>query len=307
MTQEKNKNSKKPLTRPAFEMSTEKLMEYLGQQKFESIDEINQFLQEHVNGKKIDEIVPPKKGRKSKIELSDDLLLEAYESEPTEGIRLVDEALKLNPENVKALNYLAETSEKIEDANILYKRAMDIATKQLGEAYFEKNKGHFWVLSETRPYMTAKFNYAINLFIMNNVKESIKEFEELLKLNPNDNQGVRYKLSGVLLQSSKFDLFYKLYRQFESDSSIHWLYNYALFVFLTEGHSPKANQALRNAYIKNNHVLLILTGKEKLSTPEQFYSYDDKNEAQYYLLDNYKNWLENDGVIDWITMFLIKK
>jgi tetratricopeptide (TPR) repeat protein len=304
MTKSKKKISDNPLTPEMMQMDNAKLFEYIKNQNFGSIEEINDFLNKNVIGKRIDEVVPLKKGRKSNKEKSDDLMYQAYDNDPVKGKKLAEEALKLNPENVRALNYLADCEENIEDAFKLYKQAVEIGAKQLGADFFKENKGHFWGMHETRPYMTAKLNYADCLDALGKTNESIKEFEEMLDLNPGDNQGVRYILASVLLRNKKYDAFYKLYKQNEDDNSAFWLFNYALFLFITEGASPKANKALYDAHQKNKNVIPLMTMKKKIKEDVPgYYSRGDENEATYYVMDNFHTWIDYPDALEWVFSF----
>lgn len=303
MAKKKDKEPK-PMTREMMQMENAKLFEFIKSQNFESIDELNAFLEENVMGKRIDEIVPKKKGRKSNKEKSDELMYDAYENEPEEGIPLAQQALQLNPDNIRAIIYIADFSDDIEKAVVLYKQALDIGEKELGKDFFEENKGHFWAMHETRPYMTARMQYAQCLLAMEKFEEAIKEFEEMLELNPNDNQGVRYELAKLLLHEKKYDAYSRLHREFKEEKSTVWLFNYALFLFATEGPSAKTTKALKKANKENEFILKFLTGqKEMTKEPDGYYSPGDEREATYYLMDNFVNWYNCDGALEWVMGF----
>lgn len=303
MAKKKDKEPK-PMTREMMQMENAKLFEFIKSQNFESIEELNAFLEENVMGKRIDEIVPKKKGRKSNKEKSDELMYDAYENEPEEGIPLAQQALQLNPDNIRAIIYIADFSDDIEKAVVLYKQALDIGEKELGKDFFEENKGHFWAMHETRPYMTARMQYAQCLLAMEKFEEAIKEFEEMLELNPNDNQGVRYELAKLLLHEKKYDAYSRLHREFKEEKSTVWLFNYALFLFATEGPSAKTTKALKKANKENEFILKFLTGqKEMTKEPDGYYSPGDEREATYYLMDNFVNWYNCDGALEWVMGF----
>ncbi|MFH2140921.1 MAG: hypothetical protein ABIJ97_00760, partial [Bacteroidota bacterium] len=126
MAKKKKQEFEKPMTREMVQMANAKLTEYIQSLNFGSIEELNEFLQKNVNGKRIDEVVPLKKGKKSNIEKSEDLMYEAYDSNPIEGLKLVKEAIKLNPKNVRALTYLADNENNLESSFKLYKQAVEI-------------------------------------------------------------------------------------------------------------------------------------------------------------------------------------
>lgn len=309
MTKEKkgkNKKAEKPMTLEMMQMANAKLLDYIQSQNFGSLEEINDFVSKNVNGKRIDEIVPEKTTKKSDIEKSDDLMYEAYEASPAKARKLVLQALKLNPENVRALTFMGDEAGSEEDTIKFYKQAMDAGSKQLGEQYFKENKGHFWGMNETRPFMTAKLNYANTLAGLDKSEEAAKEYAELIELNPNDNQGVRYNLAGILLYHKNYAAYLKLYTKFKNEYTANWLFNYALLLFATEGPTPKANKALIEANKQNAHVLMFMTQRKKITADldEGFYSPGDEREAAYYLLDNFKNWMDLPDSVEWILTFM---
>ncbi len=304
----KEKPPKKPMTPEMVQMANAKLFDYLQSQNFNSLEEIQEFIDKNVNGKRIDKIVPAGKSIKTDIEKSDDLLYKAYDSDPKTGERLAKEALKLNPDNINALNYLAAQKDKPEDAIIIYKQAVEIGAKQLGNDFFIENKGHFWFMNETRPYMTARLSYADCLYALDKKDEAIKEYGELLELNPNDNQGVRHTLSSALLKSKKFREFEVLYKKYENECSTFWLFNYALYLFATQGESEKTFLALKAAEKANSHVIPFLTVQKKINiTPIDYYSPGDENEASFYLMNNIYAWLKIKGTAEMLIKYVDRK
>lgn len=295
------------MTPEMVQMANAKLMEYLQKQNFNSLEEINEFIRTNVIGKPIDQVVPPKSGRKTNAEKSDDLVYQALDSDPKQGLVLVKEALKYNPDNVRALNYLGEQEKNVTKAIEIFKNAMEKGARQLGESFFAENKGHFWGMHETRPYMTAKFNYANRLSATGKANESIKEYNEILSLNPNDNQGVRYILAGDLLYHKKYKAFLDLYKKFD-EASASWLFNYSLYLFATEGPSAKANKALNEANKQNTHIIPYMIRQKIIKAePDGYYSPGDEREAAMYLMDNFKTWIECKGTLDWLVSFIRKK
>jgi len=294
----------KPMTPDMVQFANERLMKYIEEQNFSSIEEMNDFVAKNVNGKRIDEIVPKKKGRKSTKDKSGDLMYQAYDNDPEEGIRLAQQALQLDPENVRAYNYLAQNESNPEKSFILLKRAVELGEKQLGDQFFKENKGHFWGLIETRPYMTARLELAQCLEAMGKWKEAVKIYQEMLKLNPNDNQGIRYMLARLFLLLYKYDLFYKLHKKYKGEESAFWLYNYAYFVFKTHGTGKTSNEALNKAYMANKHVIGIMIGKEKMPDDlKEYYSPGQTDEAAFYLMDNVEMWMKDKETVRWVVNF----
>jgi len=308
MTKGKSKEPIKPMSREKMHMETERLMEFIQNQNFGSIDEINEFLSKNITGKRINEVVPGIKPSQSNADKANDLMYDAYDATPAQGKKLAKEALKLHPQNIRALNYLAEQEKSPEGALKLYQKAVEYGKEQLGETYFKENKGHFWLMIETRPYMTAKLGFAQCLEALDWQDEAIKEYDEMLELNPGDNQGVRYMLASLLLYTGKYKAFNELYKKFKDEESTFWLFNYALYLFATEGPTAKANRALALANKENSNVIDVMTQRKVLAkNPQGYYSPGDENEAAYYLMDNFKSWLNVEDTLDWLFSFIKTK
>jgi hypothetical protein len=300
----------KPMSLGQMQMSTERLMEFIQSRNFGSIEEINEFFRNNVNGKRIDEAVPKIAPGVSNQQKANDFMYEAYECTPAKGKKLAKDALKLDSENIRALNYLAEQEKSAEGALKLYQQAVGFGKKQLGENFFNENKGHFWIMIETRPYMTAKLGFAQCLEALDWKDEAINEFSEMIELNPGDNQGVRYMLASLLLFTGKYKAFFELYKKFKDEKSAFWLYNYALYLFATESASVKANRALLLAHQENPNIIDFMTQRKVMTkNPEGHYSPGDENEAAYYLMDNFRSWMNVENTLDWLFRFVetIKK
>jgi hypothetical protein len=60
----KNPVKPKPFHQQAHQMDMEKLFDYLKEQNFGSIEEINDFLNKNVTGRRISDAIPKKRGKK---------------------------------------------------------------------------------------------------------------------------------------------------------------------------------------------------------------------------------------------------
>ncbi len=305
MTKRKSKEPIKPMSIEKMQMSTERLLDFIQSQNFGSIEEINEFLSKNVNGKRIDEAVPGIAPGVTNRQKANDIMYDAYESAPAKGKKLAKDALKLDLENIRALNYLADQEKSAESAMKLYQQAVGFGKKQLGETFFKENTGHFWVMMESRPYMTAKLGFANCLEALDWKDEAINEFNEMLELNPGDNQGVRYMLGSLLLYTGKYKAFFELYKKFKDEKSAFWLFNYALYLFATEGATPKANKTLLHADRENPHVIDFMTHRKVMTKNlAGHYSPGDENEATYYLMDNFRSWMNVENTLDWLFSFV---
>ncbi|WP_209124165.1 lipopolysaccharide assembly protein LapB [Alkalihalobacillus sp. BA299] len=170
----------------SLENELSKVTQLLQEKDFDSIEEVNEFLNNHLKGGS----TPPRKNSSNK-EQAQDLLYEAFEATGMKRKKLAEKALTLYPNSPDANNILAEFEEDPEELLVMGMRAGE---QELGKKYFKENKGYFWGLIETRPYMRVKFNYASFLQDVGREEGAIFHYKELIELNPSDNQGVRFEL-----------------------------------------------------------------------------------------------------------------
>ena len=295
----KKKNTNKLDT----ERSLAKLMQELDKQDFENVDQLNEFMKT-MQGKSLDDLPESTtdKGR------SQDLVLQAYDETPAKGKKLIKQALELDPDNADAYNYLASVENDVDKALALYRQAVEAGERALGEEFIQENKGHFWGLFETRPYMRAKSGVAGCLYAKNRVNATIEVYREMIELNPNDNQGVRYLLATILLSKKDLSDYESFVKKYEGEDSALWHYNNALYHFKKMGKSAKSDGELMKAYKFNPYVMEFMLGLKEL--PEempQFIGRGDENEAVAYIFDAIHTWGKTDGALNWMYEFLMER
>lgn len=288
-------------------LNTEKdlarIMEEINKQGFETEDEINDFLKT-LQGRSLDDL-PDRTDNKGR---SQDLVYKAYELPITKGKKLIKEALELDSNNADAYNYLASIQKDVNKAIQYYERAIKAGEKSLGKKFLKEEKGHFWGFVETRPYMRAKAGLADCFYATREIEKSIEIYEEMLELNPNDNQGVRYMLSTLLLGQSDLTKFEKFIKQNEDEDCAVWNYNNALYSFKKWGQTTKSNKILSQAYKSNNFVIDFLLGlKELPENQPQYIGRGDENEAISYVYDAWILWRDTKGAFEWIHNFKQKR
>jgi tetratricopeptide (TPR) repeat protein len=282
---------------PASLMESERMIQNLmglvGEQEFENEQELDAFLQGLMN-KPL-----PKKVSVTKKNKAQDIMYEAFEASEAKRYKLAEEALELNPLNSDAYNILAE-KEDLPEAAKLFKKGMEAGQKDLGNGFFKENKGYFWGLVETRPFMRAKTNYGQALHALGNLPEAIRQYEELLELNPNDNQGVRYVLFQAYCENRQYKKARKLLEAYPEEMAAG-LFNQVLLELLEKGFTSKAAALLKKAKKHNSHAIDYLSGKKKMPrTIPDYYSWGDKNEAVTYADGHLHLWREIPGIQTWL-------
>jgi hypothetical protein len=123
----------------------------------------------------------------------------------------------------------------------------------------------------------------------------------MLRLNPTDNQGIRYLLTDLYLNLNKDGDLQKLIQAYEDDWSAVWLYTRALLAFRKSGATTRANRALQEALEQNQYVPDYLTGRKRIPgiLPEVI-GHGDENEAITYAAEHLNHWRRTPGAIDWL-------
>lgn len=226
------------------------------------------------------------------------LCYEAFEVHGRRKIQLAREALRLDPDCADAHVLLAESAPLPETALEHYRQAVVAGERRLGLAAFANDAGHFWAISPTRPYMRARHGLAETLRELGRDAEAIEHFGELLRLNPADNQGVRYSLLPMLLETGRDQEAARLLKQFDEESA-NWLYARALLAFRLSGPSPAADRELRSALRFNPQVPEMIAADDMFPMPPT-YSPGSFEEACVAANELHDAFLATDGAIDWM-------
>lgn len=158
------------------------------------------------------------------------------EEDPAKAVQLADCALELDPGCVEAWLARAEAEDdSVETALNAYRRAAEAARAQLGESFFAELEGQFWEVLESRPYMRARLGEALCLYELHLPGEAAAALKDMLRLNPADDQGVRYILLTMLIELDRIDEAAALLEEYGGDVSPVWLYGRVLVDWLRLG------------------------------------------------------------------------
>ena len=240
---------------------------------------------------------------RSALYQAQELIYDAWETpDPIECIELAEEALKISPDCADAWVLLAEeTAESPEQALEFYQKGVEAGERALGPESFNEYAGHFWGHLDTRPYMRARCGLAECLWAMGEHDTTISHYYAMLKLNPNDNQGIRYLLLTCLMSTSQYAGARELIKEYEGDVSADWAYTRTLLAFIENGDSPVSRTHRKTAIATNKYVPAYLSGRRKLPVfPFEYIQMGDKSEAVNYVLDNRAFWRATRGAVAWL-------
>ena len=279
------------------------LIDEIRKRDFKSRDELKDFMS-NLDGQYFDDLLDSN----DKKDRSQELVYEAYEQTASKGKKLVKQALELDPNNTDAYNYLASQEKNIDNAIKQYEKGIKAGEKVLGKKFFKEEKGSFWGMPETRPYMRAKAGLAHCFYAKNEVDKAIEIYEEMLELNPDDNQGIRYILSSLLLSKNDLTSFEQFIKTNEDEDCAVWNYNNALYNYKKSGKTAKSEKILLKAFNSNKFVIAYMLGyKEMPKEQPQYIGIGDENEAVSYVGDVWAIWEKTDGALDWLYDFKQKR
>ncbi len=268
-------------------------------QDFKSEDELRKFMDD-LMGEKIPSF--PKEALTNK-EQAQNLVFDAYELSPAKGKAKIEKALLLDPDCLEAYEYLGSMEQLVDLAIIFYEKGIEIGRRLFGGKYLTKNKGRYWGLHETRPFMRCLAQYSDCLYTIGKVNESVAVLEEMIELNPNDNQGVRDQLLLYLILLNENKKFEKYAKKYNDDIMAFPLFNYALFAYKKEGESENANKKLKKAMKQNKFVAPKILSNKQITSLSDTYGFGDENEANYYVAYAKEIWASTKGAIEWLKKY----
>jgi tetratricopeptide (TPR) repeat protein len=184
--------------------------------------------------------------RGNPVDQAQEIMYQAWEATSKKRrVALAQKALAISPNCADAYCLLAEETAKLpQQALDLYQKGLQAGERALGKKAFNEYEGSFWGFLETRPYMRARAGLAQCLWEVGRCEEAVEHYQEMLRLNPNDNQGMRYYLMTNLIELGLDQEAEVLFKQYKDDCMAAWVYSRALLDFRRSGDIRKSNRAL---------------------------------------------------------------
>ena len=292
-----------PPPRPPRINPTEPLMadvqRLLGEREFASLDDVNAFLGQALASGHIERRAPD-----TPLDRAQDLMFRAWESPARkERIALAKQAIGICADCADAFVLLAEeTATSHMEAAKLYEKGVAAGERALGLNTFTDEVGHFWGLTQTRPYMRARLGLAQALWAMRMHQPAINHFEAMLRLNESDNQGVRYLLAALYAELGRDEELDDLLVRFNDDASAAWTWTRALWGFRNAGETTAVRSFLATALAGNRHVPDYLLKRKRMpkQSPDSM-GRGDEDEAVAYMEEFGKPWRETPGALEWLA------
>jgi tetratricopeptide (TPR) repeat protein len=177
-------------------------------------------------------------------------------------------ALSYNPDLADAFNGLGTVFyryQRFAEAEAMCRTALEKARADLGS---DKPRAYtWWGDLQTRPYMRARHNLGLVFWRQGKYPDAIREFKELLRRNPHDNQGIRYLIGGLYHLSGDLPKAISYYRRAGADRfgglDPGTEFNYGLALFQTASY-PDAVLEFRASFFLNLYLpQVVLHGTAK--------------------------------------------
>jgi tetratricopeptide (TPR) repeat protein len=263
---------------------------------------MNSYIEEYGMGGETDELLMLNGPGTSK-DKAQALLDKAREASSSKRrVQLAETALEMYPDSSDAYLILAEESDNENDARSYLKEGIAAGKRELGELFFEENKGDFWGLHETRPYIRICKSYAESCWFGGDTKEAAQILEHMLELNTEDNTGARYLLAAVYLYSNQLDQAEQLLEEYgKGDAATAFAYDQIILEYKKNGITSQLKMLYRVARGVNKHVPDYLLGLKRLphNLPD-FVGMGDSEEAIAYVIMHSRLWASAPDLLKWM-------
>ena len=250
---------------------------------FQSMDELNSFM----NKQHQEPFVPANDEERAQM-----IAYEAYQTDdPEMKAHLVQEALSYDEENIDALILQAQAmTDPIEKEVGLLNAANTGLRAGLRKEGQDDNES-LWAAIEVRPALRAQEALGDYYQEAWEIDKAIGAYDSLLHFNPQDQQGIRFKLMTLYLEKGDLKNSHELLAMYPSDDSADFHYARVLLNILEDKPQSQVSTSLEKAVEANPYVASILNGEMEL--PEEipnYYSPGTFEEAAVYLDRNIHLW-----------------
>ncbi len=235
------------------------------------------------------------------LDHAQDLCFRAFDARGRLQVKLARQALAISSDCADAYVILAQRSRNPDETARLYEQGVAAGERALGTRRFETKDIPFWGDVATRGFMRALMGLAQCRQGQNRLTEAIEIYRRMLELNPNDNQGARSLLVGLLLETGDDTGASDLLERYAEDDMATMAYSRALLAFRKGGDCPASRKALRKAIRANPHVPDLLI--ESLPPPSElpgWFSFGGEDEAAICSYEIAVGWMKTEGALAWL-------
>jgi len=264
---------------------------------FASEEEVQAFLEKYMQPMKKPKFPKPKELWHQAQEIA----YKGWEKRTASGRRkAAQKAFAISPDAPDAYLLLAQDATSWEEALELEHKALSASEQIMGENY-RTTYPEFWGPAITRPYMRARFAIGYTLWRMGRQSEARAEFQDLLRLNSNDNQGARYVLVAIYLEAQENGQVQKIISLYSPEALSHWAYMKTLMHFRRRGDDRACRDLLHQAKRANPEIPAFLVKGLGPKSPELDYiEAGAESEAIEHVQLYRPAWQLTAGALEWL-------
>lgn len=282
----------------ANEAHVSQVERFLADKEFASAEEARAAIEREFVGKPLGATRRPPRNA---LEEAQDLCYDACASMGRRKRQLARQALEICPDCAAAYVILGDAASNVERKKAFYEQGVEAGRRALGGEHFPANTGPFWHDHTTRPFMRAMIGLGVTCEHLGQLDGAADIFQEMIALNEEDHQGVRYLLLPLLLVLDRNEQAEELYTKFEQHESGLWRCNGALIAFRAEGDTPRAAGLLKEALEANRSVVKHLLAEGRAPAQPSYYTLGSEDEAIRYVRDSGLAWRVTPGALDWLA------
>lgn len=231
--------------------------------------------------------------------------IDEMEFDPLLARKMFTQLLRDYPEFLDAYHHLALTwyqQGEHEKAAAVWKEGTEFALKLFPEHFSMKQDHLQWGLIENRPFLRLYNGHGLCLMKQGKTAEALEVFENIVSMNPHDNQGARSLAVTCYLSLNRPQGVLDLCRRYPGDCTEHLIYGEPLALFQL-GRLPDAKKALRHAtkmFPRIAEELLKKTHKRPAGMNEDTITFGGADQAYCYWQEHGKFWSETPGALEFL-------
>lgn len=214
------------------ERMTKMIHKIVASKDFGSLEEMQQFVKENIVGREMEEIeaMLPDDGPPSDFDRAESLIEGIPEgTAPEEVVRIAKQALALSEYCMGAWFEYGVYAEDAATALERFEKGIERGRVRFQEQIRESGEGHgLWGYIEARDFMRLLEEKAKALVELRQMEKAAEVYQEMLALNPTDNQGIRSDLLRIFMIHRRFDDARRLMDRFPNDALVDMAYGRAL-------------------------------------------------------------------------------
>jgi tetratricopeptide (TPR) repeat protein len=221
------------------------------------------------------------------------------------ALAIFQDLLQRHPEHLDVRDSLAHVYEEIgqdDRAKVLLEEAVTLGRRAFPLA-FRSSDILEWGWLENRPFLRCLCSLGVVHEREGRLEEALAIYQELLSLNPNDNQGVRALAVTVLFALKRPEEVIKVCTAYPDDGMPEVAYGRALALFQL-GRNHEATTALKEAVRWRPRVaaeLLKTRHRRPQSSIPGYITLGGADEAYEYWQHNGRFWGETEGALSWVA------